>query len=98
MHAPGAFFFNVYLNLHIAEQRPTVQQLVVLPAPTNLTHVAPPGQRRGAAGGSSPQVAEVTRGLGRWGAHADVMREIVRPRPVVSDSIWTLLGKGGGKM
>lgn len=71
------FLRKVYLNLHIAEQRPTVQQLVVLPAPANLTHIAPPGQRSGGAGGSSPQVAEVTCGLGRWGAHADVVREIV---------------------
>lgn len=93
MHAPRAFFLSVYLNLHIAEKRPTVQQLVVLPAPTNLTHVAPPGQRSRSAGGSSPQVAEVTCGLRRWGAHANVARIIVWPRPVVSDSIWTLLGE-----
>lgn len=79
----------VYLNLHIAEQRPTVQQLVVLPAPAHLPHVAPPGHGRGGGGCSSAQVTEVARGL-RWRrAHPDMQGEIIWSGPVVSNSIWT---------
>lgn len=84
--------FLAYLNLHIAEQRPAVQQLVVLPAPANLPHAALPGQRRGGVWCSSPQVTEVTCGLRWWwGAHTDVLGEIIWSRPVVSNSIRALL-------
>lgn len=84
--------FLAYLNLHIAEQRPAVQQLVVLPAPANLPHAALPGRRRGGVWCSSPQVTEVTCGLRWWwGAHTDVLGEIIWSRPVVSNSIRALL-------
>lgn len=83
--------FSLYLNLHIAEQRPIVQQLVILPAPANLPHIALFGQRRGGVWCSSPQVTEVTCSLRWWGAHTDVPGEIIWSRPVVSNSIWALL-------
>lgn len=54
----------LYLNLHIAEQRLAVQQLVILPAPADLPHVAPPRHWVGSIVCISTQVAEVTCSLG----------------------------------
>ena len=89
-----SFAHKQYLDLHIAEQRPTVQQPVVLPAPAHLPHVALPGHRRLGAGCSSAQITEVSCGL-RWRrALTDVPGEIIWSRPVVSDSIWTLTDTG----
>lgn len=46
--------------MHIAEQRLAVQQLVILPAPADLPHVAPPRHWVGRIVCISTQVAEVT--------------------------------------